>query len=90
MAPLAHPTIARGMDAQTAQSIALATVEGAAKLAVAASESPAILADRVASPGGSTREGMNILDADDALIRLLEATLAAARDRNIELSKLAD
>ena len=79
-----------GMDQATAQATALATVEGAAKLAAAASESPATLADRVASPGGSTREGMNVLDADDALIRLLEHTLAAARDRNIALSKLAD
>ena len=78
-----------GMEAETAQSIALATVEGAAKLAAAAN-SPATLADRVASPGGSTREGMNVLDADDALIRLLTDTLAAARDRNIALAKLAD
>lgn len=79
-----------GMEPAIAQAIALATVEGAAKLAAAASESPATLADRVASPGGSTREGMNVLDADDALIRLLEETLAAARDRNIALSRLAD
>lgn len=83
-----------GMDATSAQAIALATVEGATKLAAAArqesGDSPAMLADRVASPGGSTREGMNVLDAEDALIRLLTDTLAAARDRNIALSKLAD
>jgi pyrroline-5-carboxylate reductase len=83
-----------GMDPATAQATALATVDGAAKLAAAArhesGDSPATLADCVASPGGSTREGMNVLDADDALIRLLEATLAAARDRNIALAKLAD
>lgn len=79
-----------GMDETTAKATAMATIEGAAKLAAAASDSPGVLADRVASPGGSTREGMNVLDHDDALIRLLEATLAAARDRNIALSKLAD
>ena len=79
-----------GMDKATAEATAMASVEGAAKLAAAASDSPGVLADRVASPGGSTREGMNVLDHDDALIRLLEATLAAARDRNIALSKLAD
>ena len=79
-----------GMDNATAQATALATVGGAAKLAALSSESPATLADRVASPGGSTREGMNVLDKDDALIRLLTDTLAAARDRNIELSRLAD
>lgn len=87
---LAQAAVRLGMDEATAQATAMATVEGAAKLAAAASDSPGILADRVASPGGSTREGMNVLDADDALIRLLTDTLAAARDRNIALSKLAD
>lgn len=79
-----------GMDGATAQATALATVEGAAKLAALSPDTPATLADRVASPGGSTREGMNVLDTDDALIRLLTDTLAAARDRNIALAKLAD
>jgi pyrroline-5-carboxylate reductase len=79
-----------GMEAETAQAVALATVDGASKLAGSACDSPAVLANRVASPGGSTREGMNVLDADDALIRLLTDTLAAARDRNIALSTLAD
>ncbi len=82
-----------GMDSDAAQRITMATVAGAAKLAAAAQangDSPGQLADRVASPGGSTREGMNVLGADDALIRLLEGTLAAARDRNIALSSLTD
>lgn len=79
-----------GLDAAQAGRMALATVEGAATLVAHADESPASLADRVASPGGSTREGMNVLDADEALINLLTETLKAARDRNIELARLAD
>ena len=80
---------ALGLPADQAARLALATVEGSALLAVAADVAPAILADRVASPGGSTREGLNVLDRDEALIRLLTETLAAATQRNREMAELA-
>ncbi|MHA4750755.1 pyrroline-5-carboxylate reductase dimerization domain-containing protein, partial [Enterococcus faecium] len=64
-----------------------ATVEGASALAAASDASPAILADRVASPGGMTREGLNVLDEDAALRRLLARTLAATRDKGAALSR---
>ena len=67
--------------------MALATVQGSASLAAQANESPAILADRVASPGGMTREGLNVLDADDRLLKLLTDTLAATRDRGEEIAR---
>ena len=67
--------------------MALATVQGSANLAAQAEESPATLADRVASPGGMTREGLNILDADNRLLNLLSDTLAAARDRGEEIAR---
>jgi pyrroline-5-carboxylate reductase len=76
-----------GLDAPTAARLALATVEGAAALAAASDVDPATLADRVASPGGMTREGLNVLDADAALRRLLTATLAATRDKGAALSR---
>lgn len=76
-----------GLDAPTAAALALATVEGASLLAAASDASPATLADRVASPGGMTREGLNVLDEDAALRRLLARTLAATRDKGAALSK---
>jgi len=78
-----------GLPADQAARLALATVDGAAGLATDADVSPAVLADRVASPGGMTREGLNVLDADDRLIALMEAVLRAARDRGAELARMA-
>jgi len=76
-----------GLDRETADDLALTMVEGASALAGGSDISPGALADRVASPGGMTREGLNVLDADDALLDLLTETLRATRDRGAELSK---
>lgn len=76
-----------GLAPDLAASLALATVEGAAALAATAEVGPAELADRVASPGGMTREGLNVLDQNAALHRLLVATLRATRDKGAALSK---
>lgn len=80
---------ALGLPADQAQRLAVATVEGAGALAAASDDSPATLADRVASPGGATREGLNVLDRDDALVRLLSETLRAAADRSAEMAAAA-
>ena len=64
---MADAGAALGLPADQALRLATATVKGSGLLAAASDESPAVLADRVASPGGSTREGLNILDRDDAL-----------------------
>lgn len=75
-----------GLPLDQAERLALAMVEGAAGLASASDLSPHQLAERVASPGGMTREGLNVLDADLALDRLVRACLRAARDRGRELA----
>lgn len=75
-----------GLPADQAERFALATIEGAGRLAALSGESPALLAERVASPGGSTRKGLDVLDDQDALIDLLRATLAAATRRNAEMA----
>ena len=78
-----------GLPEDQAQRLALAMVEGAAMLAAQSSESPARLADRVASPGGSTRAGLDVLDADGELADLLARTLRAAHNRNAEMAAAA-
>jgi pyrroline-5-carboxylate reductase len=75
-----------GLAREQADRLALAMVEGAAALAAASEDDPGALADRVASPGGTTRAGLNVLDADGALVRLVTATLRAARERGAEMA----
>jgi pyrroline-5-carboxylate reductase len=87
---LAKGGAALGLPADQAARLALATVEGAALTAAASLESPASLADKVASKGGSTRAGLDVLDADGALEKLIAATLAAAEARNRELAALTN
>lgn len=78
-----------GLPADQALRFAVATVEGAAALAAASGEPPAVLAERVASPGGTTRAGLNVLDHDHALQDLIAATLDAAAKRSAELAAAA-
>ncbi len=77
-----------GLPADQAARFALATVEGAALLATQSNETPGMLAERVAAPGGSTRDGLNVLDAGDALSSLLTRTLQASKRRNAELGRI--
>jgi len=86
---LARAGAALGLPTDQAARLAIATLEGSAIMAAEADVSPGILADRVASPGGSTREGLNVLDRDDALVALLTATLAASERRNAEMAATA-
>jgi pyrroline-5-carboxylate reductase len=87
---LAQGGAALGLPADQAARLALATVEGAALTAATADTTPADLADRVASKGGSTRLGLDVLDADGALSKLIATTLAAAEQRNRELAALTE
>lgn len=86
---LAAGATALGLPQDQSARLALAMVEGAAELASASPHGPAELADRVASPGGTTRAGLDVLDADAALYRLVQATLKAAADRSAEMSRAA-
>lgn len=76
-----------GMDTGQACTLALAMTEGAALLAASSPLAPGELADRVASPGGTTRAGLDVLDKDGALARLVAETLRAARDRSAEMAR---
>lgn len=78
-----------GLPRDMAAGLALATVEGAASLAAQGDVDPGELANRVASPGGMTREGLNVLDQGNALKKLLVETLRATRDKGDDLARQA-
>ena len=84
---LSYAGAAQGLSLEQSHRLALATVDGAASMAAQSEEDPATLAERVASPGGSTRAGLDILDREDhGLHSLVMATLGAATLRNRELA----
>ena len=75
-----------GLEQAQAERLAVQMVEGAGALAARSAHSPRELAARVASPGGMTQKGLDVLDKDDALVDLLRETLRAARDRGAEMA----
>jgi Pyrroline-5-carboxylate reductase len=80
-----------GLEQDQSRRLALAMVEGAALLAMAQANGrppvfPGELADRVASPGGSTRAGLNVLDAGSALQEVVSDAMTASRDRNAAMA----
>lgn len=75
-----------GMDRDRAERLGKQMVAGAAALAAQSPHPPEELARRVASPGGTTQRGLDILDEEDALRNLLLRCLAATRDRERELA----
>ena len=83
---LAGAAAGLGLPRDQADRLALAMVEGAALLAAQSPHGPGELARRVASPGGVTQKGLDVLDADDRLARLMADTLRAARDRSAEMT----
>jgi pyrroline-5-carboxylate reductase len=86
---LAAGGAAVGLDAAQSLKLALATVEGAAALAATSPYPPGELARRVASPGGTTQAGLDVLDANGALAALVQGTLTAARDRGAQMAAAA-
>ncbi len=78
-----------GLSEAQARELAIAMVEGAAALAAQSEHSPGELADMVASKGGVTRAGLDVLDEDVALLRLVTECLRAARDRSAEMAREA-
>ena len=73
-----------GLDPDLARTIATQTLVGTA--AMADQESMADIARRVASPNGTTEQGLAVLDADGGLQALVDAMLAAAIARGKQLA----
>jgi pyrroline-5-carboxylate reductase len=75
-----------GLDPELAERIAVQTLVGTGALAAATGESMAALAKRVASPKGTTEQGLAVLDAPDGLQSLVDRMLSAAYRRAEELA----
>ncbi len=86
---LAEGAAALGLPRAQADRLALSMVEGAATLAASSEHAPGELARRVASPGGVTQVGIDVLDANRRLALLMEDTLRGARDRSAEMTEQA-
>ena len=80
---------ALGLPAETARLLTLQTALGAARMAIESSDGPAVLRERVTSPGGTTERALGILEDGD-IRSLFEKALAGARARSAELSTLLD
>ena len=78
-----------GLSDERGARLALRMVEGAGALAAASGDDPETLARKVASPGGTTEAGLNVLDADQALADLVRRTLEASRRRSLEMAAAA-
>ncbi|MCA9514112.1 MAG: pyrroline-5-carboxylate reductase [Myxococcales bacterium] len=84
MAAMAQAGAALGLPAAVAADLALHTVLGSAKLALASDVDAATLRNRVMSPGGTTEAAIRAFDAG-GFTELVETAMTAARDRGREL-----
>jgi pyrroline-5-carboxylate reductase len=83
---LADGGVRMGLPRDVALKLALHTVRGAADLAIELDEHPAVLKDRVASPGGTTIEGLDALESGGLRATVMHA-VAAATQRATELGR---
>lgn len=83
---LAKAGMAHGLTEELAVALALQTVSGAAKMVEATGLSPAQLAQKVATPGGCTAAGLDVLMASE-LCGTLEKTVGATAAKAKEFAK---
>jgi pyrroline-5-carboxylate reductase len=83
---LADGGVKMGLPRHTAELLAAQTVLGAAKMVLESGNHPAILKDRVASPGGTTIAGLHELEQGRFRATLMGAVEAATR-RSQELAR---
>jgi pyrroline-5-carboxylate reductase len=77
---------AAGLPAELASELAARTVAGAAQMVLVTGETPAILRDRVTSPGGTTLAGLAVLQ-ERGFGESVAAAVMAATKRSAELGQ---
>lgn len=86
---LARGGEALGLDTVLAARVAAQTLAGTGAMVAATGEAMDALARRVASPGGTTEQGLAVLDGADGLQPLVDRMLAAAIRRGEEMAAQA-
>lgn len=86
---LAEAGVLLGLSRELATTLATRTVLGSAELATRSGEHPAILRERVSSPGGTTVAALRRLDAA-AVRAAFVAAAADAHGRSLELARELD
>ncbi len=82
---LAAAGMAEGLPAETAMTLARATVTGAGELLFQSEETAETLRRNVTSPGGTTAAALDVLMGEDGLAGLMRRAVAAAARRSREL-----
>ena len=83
---LAEAAVAAGLDADSAEKLARATVTGAGELLYRSDLTAAELRQNVTSPKGTTAAALKVLMARNGLTPLMTKAVAAAKKRSRELS----
>ncbi len=74
-----------GLPAELGQRLALQTVAGAGRLAMARESPASKLREQVTSPGGTTAAALAVFMEEGRLASLVDEAATAARDRGVEL-----
>jgi pyrroline-5-carboxylate reductase len=77
--------VEHGLSPTTARRLAVATAQGAGRLAVESGEAPAILREQVTSKGGTTAAALEVLEAS-AVRAIFRHAVTAATRRSAELA----
>ena len=87
MEAIERVAVSEGLDPTTARTLTVETAIGAGRLALASSDSLAVLREQVTSPGGTTEAAINSLD-ESQVSKSVGRAVNAAKDRSEELSQL--
>ena len=75
-----------GLPVDTARLLAIQTGFGAAKLALEVDDAPAVLRQKVTSPGGTTEQAIKTFE-EEGLVEIFNKAMTAARNRAEELAE---